>query len=189
MAADPPFSRLDLVSCRNVLIYMDAALQKRVLPLLHYALNPDGFLFLGSSENIGAFADLFDVVDAKHRIFAKKPAAAGAAAGLQPARRRPRAGPGRPAGTTAPPLWNALDVQKEADRILLARYAPVGVVVDEAMTVLQFRGRTAAYLEPAPGMASLDLFRMLREGLLAEVRAAVTQAKAENAVVARDGLR
>ena len=72
MATDPPFSRIDLVSCRNVLIYMDAALQKRVLPLLHYALNPDGFLFLGSSENIGAFTDLFEVVDAKHRIFAKQ---------------------------------------------------------------------------------------------------------------------
>src|SRR5262249_32068731 len=83
----------------------------------------------------------------------------------------------------------ALDVQREADRVLLSRYAPVGVVVDETMTVLQFRGRTAPYLEPAPGMASLDLFRMLREGLLAEVRAATTQAKSENAVVVRDGLR
>jgi two-component system, chemotaxis family, CheB/CheR fusion protein len=73
--------------------------------------------------------------------------------------------------------------------VLLARYAPVGVVADETMTVLQFRGRTAPYLEPAPGMASLDLFRMLREGLLAEVRAAVNQAKTDNVVVARDGLQ
>src|SRR5205085_6984210 len=86
-------------------------------------------------------------------------------------------------------LWSALDVQKEADRILLARYAPVGVVADEAMTVLQFRGRTAAYLEPAPGMASLDLFRMLREGLLTEVRSAVNQAKTENVTVTKQGLR
>src|SRR5262249_58775372 len=84
------------------------------------------------------------------------------------------------------PLWNALDVQKEADRVLLSRYAPVGVVVDETMTVLQFRGRTAPFLEPAPGMASLDLFRMLREGLLAEVRSAALQARAENVNVARD---
>ena len=72
---------------------------------------------------------------------------------------------------------------------MLARYAPVGVVVDETMTVLQFRGRTASYLEPAPGMANLELFRMLREGLLAEVRAATSQAKAENAVISRDVLR
>jgi two-component system, chemotaxis family, CheB/CheR fusion protein len=187
LTADPPFSRLDLVSCRNVLIYMDAALQKRIMPVMHYALNPDGFLFLGSSENVGTSADLFTVVDAKHRIFAKKSAVGGLVLDYQP--RLPSPVWDRPAGPLeGGPPWTALDVQKEADRILLARYAPVGVVVDEAMTVLQFRGRTAAYLEPAPGMASLDLFRMLREGLLAEVRAAVTQAKAENTVTARDGL-
>jgi two-component system CheB/CheR fusion protein len=187
MATDPPFSRIDLVSCRNVLIYMDAALQRRVMPLLHYALNPHGFLFLGSSENVGGGADLFEVVDAKHRIFTRNAAAS------QPldfnanisAEGRPRP-LGREEGQ---PLWTALDVQKEADRVLLARYAPVGVVVDETMTVLQFRGRTAPYLEPAPGMATLDLFRMLREGLLAEVRAATNQAKAENAVVAREGVQ
>jgi two-component system CheB/CheR fusion protein len=187
MATDPPFSRIDLLSCRNVLIYMDAALQKRVMPLLHYALNPHGVLFLGSSENVGGAADLFDVIDGKHRIFSRNTAisppldfnASSVAEG------RPRA-VGREEG---PPLWTALDVQKEADRVLLARYAPVGVVVDESMSVLQFRGRTAPYLEPAPGMATLDLFRMLREGLLAEVRAAATQAKAENAVAARDGVQ
>jgi two-component system, chemotaxis family, CheB/CheR fusion protein len=187
LTADPPFSRIDLVSCRNVLIYMDQALQRRVLPTLHYSLNPDGFLFLGSSENIGTFTDLFSVADAKHRIFSKKPVAAGVILDYNP--QLAAEGWARPPGRTeGPPVWNALDVQKEADRILLARFAPVGVVVDEAMTVLQFRGRTASYLEPAPGMASLDLFRMLREGLLAEVRSAVTQAKSENTVTTRDGL-
>jgi two-component system CheB/CheR fusion protein len=187
MTADPPFSRLDLVSCRNVLIYMDAALQKRVLPLLHYALNPGGFLFLGSSENVGTAIDLFQVVDARHRIFSRNPVVS-VPLDFNPnvhieGRIRP---PGRDDGG---PLWTALDVQKEADRVLLARYAPVGAVADETMTVLQFRGRTAPYLEPAPGMASLDLFRMLREGLLAEVRSATTQAKTENVPVVREGLR
>jgi two-component system CheB/CheR fusion protein len=187
LAADPPFSRLDLVCCRNVLIYMDAALQRRVMPLLHYSLNPKGFLFLGTSENVGGAADLFDVVDTKNRIFARNSVSS------LPLEFTPHLSPegrprpiGREDGT---PLWTALDVQKEADRVLLARYAPVGVVADETMTVLQFRGRTAPYLEPAPGMASLDLFRMLREGLLAEVRAAVNQAKTDNVVVARDGLQ
>lgn len=187
LASDPPFSRLDLVCCRNVLIYMDGALQKRVMPLLYYALNPKGFLFLGTSENVGSAADLFEVVDAKNRIFARRgtvvipleftthPSAEG------------RMHPGdRDEGAA---LWTALDVQKEADRVLLARYAPVGVVADETMKVLQFRGRTASYLEPAPGMASLDLFRMLREGLLAEVRAAVNQAKTDNTAVTREGLQ
>ncbi len=187
MATDPPFSRLDLVSCRNVLIYMDAALQKRVMPLLHYALNPHGFLFLGSSENVGTAPDLFEAVDAKHRLFAR-----GSVASVPldfnatvSAEGRPRP-VGREEGQL---LWTALDVQKEADRVLLTRYAPVGAVVDETMTVLQFRGRTAGYLEPAPGMATLDLFRMLREGLLAEVRAATNQAKAENTVVTRDSVQ
>jgi two-component system CheB/CheR fusion protein len=188
LTSDPPFSRLDLVSCRNVLIYMDAALQKRVIPLLHYALNPNGFLLLGSSENVGGYADLFDVVDPRNRIFARLPSVAGVPVDFHShvAAGEPPRAIGR---DEVAPLWNALDVQKEADRVLLSRYAPVGVVVDETMTVLQFRGRTAPYLEPAPGMASLDLFRMLRDGLLAEVRAATAQAKAENAIVVRDGLR
>lgn len=187
MISDPPFSRLNLVSCRNVLIYMDASLQKRVLPILHYSLSPDSFLFLGSSENIDSFTDLFSVVDFKHRLFAKKPAPHAPpldfTAYVAPEGQPPRLGR-EEAG-----LWSALDVQREADRILLSRYAPVGVVVDEGMTVLQFRGRTAPYLEPAPGMATLDLLRMLREGLLTEVRTALNQAKTENAPVVREGLR
>jgi two-component system CheB/CheR fusion protein len=188
LATDPPFSRLDLVSCRNVLIYMDTALQRRVLPVLHYALGPGGFLFLGASESIGPFQDLFTVVDSRHRIFGKKPSAGPPPIDFTSAlnteirgRRIAREEPGAP-------IWSALDVQREADRIMLARYAPVGVVIDEALTVLQFRGRTASYLEPAPGMASLDLLRMLREGLLAEVRSAINQAKAENTTFVREGL-
>ncbi len=187
VARDPPFSRLDLISCRNVLIYMDAALQRRVLPVLHYALNPAGYLFLGGSENVGPFGELFVPVDQRHRIFAKSQSGAGLPPGfsLAAAEGGGRAHPvERPAA-----IWSAVDVQREADRIVLARYAPVGVVVDEAMTVLQFRGRTSAYLEPAPGVASLDLLRMLREGLLAEVRAAVNQAKGENAAATREVVR
>lgn len=187
MSMDPPFSRIDLVSCRNVLIYMDAALQKRVIPLLHYALNPGGFLFLGSSENVGTFSDLFDAVDARHRIFARRQTIGGHAVEFE-APFSPRGLARTEIGAEGQRLWTALDVQREADRVLLNRYAPVGVVVDDAMTVLQFRGRTAPYLEPAPGMASLDLFRMLREGLLAEVRQATAQAKTENIAVVREGL-
>jgi two-component system CheB/CheR fusion protein len=187
MAADPPFSHLDLVSCRNVLIYMDPSLQKRVLPILHYSLNPDGFLFLGSSENIGGYGELFETVDSRYRIFRKKHATAGLPLDFAPY--LPVEAGGRGVRPEEGVTWSALDVQKEADRIVLARFAPVGVVVDETNTVLQFRGRTSPYLEPAPGMASLDLLRMLREGLLAEVRAALTQAKAVNATVVREAVR
>jgi two-component system CheB/CheR fusion protein len=188
LTADPPYSRIDLLSCRNVLIYMDSALQKRVFPLLHYALSPGGFLFLGLSENVNVYNEFFEVVDAKHRIFSRRQTVSGvpiefdamysATAAIRPRQR-----------DESSPLWNALDVQREADRVLLSRFAPVGVVIDEAMTVLQFRGRTAAYLEPAPGLASLDLLRMLRDGLMAEVRSAIIQAKAENAVAVRERLQ
>src|SRR5262249_45744978 len=122
LATDPPFSRLDLVTCRNLLIYLDAGLQKRVLPILHYSCNPDGFLVLGSSETVGSFTDLFTVVDQKHRIYAKNPvgvahlgldlgAFAEAAGGLGR----------RVVGAPAPTAWTALDVQREADRVVLAR--------------------------------------------------------------------
>jgi two-component system CheB/CheR fusion protein len=185
MATDPPFSHLDLVSCRNVLIYLDGPLQRRILPILHYALNPGGFLLLGGSESIGPWTELFAPVDAKHRIYGKKPASSTPPLDFHSSRLTPE-GPGRlPGQKESGAMWSALDVQKEADRIILSRYAPVGVVIDDAMTVLQFRGRTAPYLEPAPGMASLDLLRMLREGLLADVRSAINQAKSENTVATR----
>jgi two-component system CheB/CheR fusion protein len=188
MAQDPPFSHLDLVSCRNVLIYMDTPLQQRVLPVLHYALNPNGFLFLGASENTAAAPDLFEPLDSKHRIFTKKPASRGMLLDFANFVHSEGTGP-LEARVHRPGLWTALDVQKEADRLVLSRYAPVGVVTDENMIVLQFRGHTGAYLEPAPGMASLDLFRMLREGLLSEVRTAVNRAKVENTPVTREGVR
>jgi two-component system CheB/CheR fusion protein len=180
LASDPPFSHLDLVSCRNVLIYLDGRLQKRVLPMLHYALKPGGFLLLGSSETVGGFGELFQPIDAKHRIYSKNPVPRGNlvldfGSGLHTPFGWPRT------IGTQPAAWTALDVQHEADRVILSRYAPVGVVVDENMTVLQFRGHTGAYLEPAPGLASLDLLKMLREGLLGPVRTTVERAKAENA--------
>ncbi len=188
IASDPPFSRLDLISCRNVLIYMDTPLQRRVVPVLHYALKPDGYLFLGFSETPGTSNDLFAPVDASNRIYLRREATSGAP--LEFKTFANEAGPGRAGGREeGAPVWSALDVQREADRILLARYAPVGVVVDEAMTVLQFRGRTAPYLESAPGLASLNLFRMLREGLLADVRSALLQARAEDTAANREGLR
>jgi two-component system CheB/CheR fusion protein len=185
LVTDPPFSHLDLVSCRNVLIYLDGPLQRRILPILHYSLNPGGFLLLGASETIGPWTELFVPADPKHRIYVKKPASTPPPLDFTSSRLIAE-GAGRvPGQKDTGAMWSALEVQKEADRIILSRYAPVGVVIDDAMTVLQFRGRTAPYLEPAPGMASLDLLRMLREGLLADVRSAINQAKSENTVATR----
>jgi two-component system CheB/CheR fusion protein len=188
LASDPPFSRLDLVSCRNVLIYLDAPLQRRVVPVLHYALNPGGYLLLGSSETIGTFSDLFNAVDPKHRVYVRNAVSTPGLTLDFTGYREPAALLLRPLPAGGTPSWTALDVQKEADRVVLTRYAPVGVVIDENMTVLQFRGRTGAYLEPSPGLASLDLLRMLREGLMGQVRAAINAARADNAPARREGI-
>jgi two-component system CheB/CheR fusion protein len=109
LTSDPPFSHLDLISCRNVLIYMDVALQKRLVPIFHYALNPTGTLLLGTSESIGGFAELFTPLDARHRIFTKKAAPSGVAVDFSPFASLPPDVPR--AGRAGPALWSALEVQ------------------------------------------------------------------------------
>jgi len=189
LLTDPPFSQIDLICCRNLLIYLEPAAQQRIVPLLHYALKPAGFLVLGSSETIGSYRDLFEVEDARHKLFAKKPGshrvALGAAAG--PPRKGPEElgrAPGRPPQAVA-----GTEVQKEVDRILLARFAPPGVLVDANLEIVQFRGDTGPYLAPAPGKASLHLFKMTRQSLLAVLRAALNRARKDEAPVRETGLR
>jgi len=183
---DPPFSQIDLISCRNLLIYLEPALQQKVVPLLHYALKPAGFLLLGSSETIGSYRDLFEAVDARHKSYAKKPSARrvafGQSHGVTESRAKPGHGPGRPQPAGS-------DVQKEADRILLARYAPPGVLVNADLEILQFRGNTGPYLAPAPGKASLSLLRMARPGLAPALRATINKARKEGAPVREEGLQ
>ena len=173
VARDPPFARIDLISCRNLLIYFDAALQKKVLPTLHYALNPGGYLMLGLSEGPKPFDDLFDAVDAKQKIFAKK-----SAQRMAPiVQRSVRSAPIVPLNDAAAALpANPPDVRKFGDRVLLRRLSPCGVTVDSDLRVLEFRGRTSPYLEQPTGAASLDFLRMIREDLLIEVRTALQQA-------------
>src|SRR6267142_5699969 len=172
---DPPFSRMDLISCRNLLIYLEPVLQQDLMPILHYALKPSGWLWLGASETTGQFPELFKVEDAKHRLYLKKAAAVRIpvplALGRPPLERRGTVALPMPAGRRAD------DIQREADRMLLARYTPAGVLVTSDLEILQFRGDTAPYLAPAAGRASLNLLKMLREGLLVPVRGALSSAK------------
>ena len=184
LAKDPPFSRLDFISCRNVLIYMAAALQNKVMAVLHYALRPTGFLMLGKSESASRFADLFTVVDRKHKICSKVLAERGfdLSAGV---------GYEKPIETAArkPEAQARLDVQAEADRIILSQYAPAGLVVNENLHILHFRGQSNAYLSPSPGEASLGLLRMVRPELAVELRTAIHRAKKEAAAVRKEGIR
>ena len=184
---DPPFSKLDLISCRNLLIYFGPVLQKRVIPTFHYSLKPDGLLLLGNSETIGGFADLFALADRRHKLYQRKPSAHRMEFEL------PHHGPPEDkfeARPVAPPAsLPGLDYLKEADRIVLGRYTPPGVVVNEHLEILQFRGHTGLYLEPAAGAASLNLLKMAREGLVLELRGALNDAKRRNGPARRTGVQ
>ncbi len=186
---DPPFSRVDLISCRNLLIYMEPVLQKQIMTLLHYSLKPGGHLWLGRSETAGASRALFDVEDVRNKIFVRRvgrsvPGLTFRAA-LGGGRTEPflRAAPGAPLEV---PRHN---LPKEAERILLAKYVPPGVVISAAMEIVQFRGDTGPYLAPAAGAPSLHLLKMLREGLLVGVRAAILRAGEEARPVREERLR
>jgi two-component system, chemotaxis family, CheB/CheR fusion protein len=187
LCSDPPFSKLDLISCRNVLIYLGAALQKKILPTFHYGLKPTGFLMLGSSETTGESADLFTTIDKKQKIYASK---------LVPARLTldlvtsiPASDIVNPSPKLTTATWSDLDLQQEADRIVLDRFAPVGVVIDRDLEILHFRGQTNHYLAPAPGRASHNLLKMAKEELKLELRTAIHQAKQHKSATRKDGLQ
>jgi len=185
LTKDPPFSRLDLILCRNVLIYMDVVLQQRLISMFHYALNPQGSLVLGQAETVGAQVGLFSLVDKKFRIYRKKTDGRVLTAinvdytppGIQKQRLT----------REIPQPEKAL--QSEVSRIIFERYAPPGVVIDSDLQIVQFRGQTGAYLEPAPGEASLNLLKMSREGLLYGLRTALHAVRKNKLPVRKLGLR
>jgi two-component system CheB/CheR fusion protein len=183
---DPPFSGLDLISCRNVLIYFGPVLQRKVIPIFHYALKPTGFLMLGTSESVGTFLDLFALVDKKNKIYAKKAAVTplnfdfnaveDAATRLEDAKRMKN-------------IRADYDVLKEADQILLAQYAPASILINDKLEILQFRGRTDPYLSHSPGLASFNLFKMTPPDLSIELHKAIHQAEKEGVLVRKEGLQ
>jgi two-component system CheB/CheR fusion protein len=183
---DPPFSKLDLISCCNVLIYLGAVLQHKVLSILRYALKPTGFLVLGPSEGVGPLSEWFHQVDSIHKIYRMQPAT-----GTPP----PRLSEGRHAGGHVDlPRRIAgsraeTDVLREADRLVLAEHGPPGAIVDSDMNIVQVRGRTAPYLEISPGEPTRNLLRMAREGLIAGLGKALQTARQTNAAANADGFR
>ncbi len=185
LTADPPFSRIDLLSCRNVLIYFDAVLQKQVMPLFHYALNEPGFLLLGRTESLAGFGEYFSLVDQGHKIYARR-----AGAGRVRAATPRMAGIERGVTAGVGSLPRAVqDLHRGLDVLLLARYVPAAVLVNDALDIVQVRGKTGPYLEPAPGIASLSLLKMARNGLGADLTQLVHRARTENAPVRKDGVR
>lgn len=178
--SDPPFSHIDLVSCRNVMIYLSQALQRRVIPVFHYALNPDGFLMIGNTEGLlGSGAELFDIADKKHKIYRRKsvnvPITFGFSVHVTPPNHD---GPPAPAAAKPAELPRVgVDLQREADRLLLARYAPPSVVVNDELEIVQIKGHTGPFLELPAGKVSFNLLKMARPGLLYELQSAVDEAR------------
>ncbi|HLJ34561.1 MAG TPA: chemotaxis protein CheB, partial [Ktedonobacteraceae bacterium] len=188
---NPPFSRLDLVSCRNVLIYLRPALQQKILQTLHYALKSQGFLMLGISETAGVDTPLFSRIDAKNKLYIKKnshvrfPFDMPAGKGKTDTKADEKED--KPMHEEGDSREN--NVQREADQMLLAHYVPASVVIDADMEILQFRGHTSPYLEPASGKASFNLLRMARNELGLGLRSAISAAKKSGHAVTREGLQ
>ena len=183
LLTDPPFSRLDVISCRNLFIYLEPEVQERLIPLLHFALVAGGILFLGSAEGIAAHADLFETIAAKHRIYRRvgvprdgslrRPTAAAPLALHGPPRTPPREG----------------RLATMAQRLLLERYAPACVIIDRSAEILYFHGRTDDYLAQPSGPPTRDLTRLVRNGLRSTLRAAIRESVAGNRRVVASGQR
>jgi two-component system, chemotaxis family, CheB/CheR fusion protein len=187
---NPPFSKLDLISCRNLLIYMGGELQKKLMPLFHYALNPGGLLMLGSSESVGDFVNLFAPIDRKARIYRRSLDNFGA--------RRfniARLFPPAPGSEIARESGRELQIDSRtplheiAMRTLLEHYSPVGALVNERGDILYLLGRTGRYLEPTPGEASMNILRMAREGLRGDLTIILHRTVAQGSPTRHTGLR
>ena len=188
LTRDPPFSRMDLISCRNVLIYLEPRLQERVFATFHYALAPTGFLVLGPAESAGASSALFAPARREAQDLLEEGDGRAPAPPLRVARgRRREAADGE--RSSRPEAAARSEVPREADRMLLARYGPASVVVDEGLDILEFRGDTEPFLEHAHGQASLNLHQMARKGLLVELRQAIEEARRKDAPARKEGLR
>ncbi|HZR17515.1 MAG TPA: chemotaxis protein CheB [Verrucomicrobiae bacterium] len=187
---DPPFCRLDLISCRNLLIYLEPGLQKKLLPLFHYALNPSGFLFLGPSESVAGRSDLFRIADKKHRIFQRKPAMLrpGAGAGI-PALQLESPARITPAQMQVPGVIREQTVARSIERVLLEELAPPAMVINEQGEVLYFSGQVGDYLQPAAGVPSNKAINLTRKSLRLDLRSALQAALSGRRLVVRENLR
>jgi len=181
---DPPFGKMDLISCRNVLIYFEPYLQKKALATFHYVLNPNGLLLLGKSETTGGVPELFSEVAKSDKIYSRKDIPSKF---MQVVNRRSELDFNQKDVNIKPEKKDP-DFQKTADDILLKKYTPTGVVVNDAMDIVQYRGKTGPYLEQTSGKPSHNLIVLAVQGLAFELRNAVHKAKQDNAVVKKENI-
>jgi two-component system CheB/CheR fusion protein len=183
---DPPFSNLDLISCRNFLIYVQPELQQKIISTFHYALNSSGFLLLGTAESAISYPEIFTPLDKKSKIYSKKTFSNKQQRTFKT--RKPLTTASALPETKAAPIRGILteaEIEQAADRIVLKEYAPAGVIVNDALEILHFRGRTSLYLEPTSGRANLNLLHMVREELTIPLRTVIASARKKNAPVTK----
>ncbi|MDG6244277.1 MAG: chemotaxis protein CheB [Methanolobus sp.] len=186
---DPPFSKLDMISCRNLMIYTNKELQKKLIPMFHYALNPGGFLLLGSSESIGEFSYLFDALDKQSKLYQRKVISSeydfsiGTFISKPPVKSVSKLPSGKLPGE------NKLQMRELAERKLLQQYAPAGALVNEHGEILYLHGRTGLYLELSPGEPDYNILKMAREGLQQALTTTLSKAVIQKEQVVRSGIR
>ncbi|MEO8068304.1 MAG: PAS domain S-box protein [Flavobacteriales bacterium] len=186
---DPPFSRVDLISCQNMLIYLENAAQGRVIKSFHYALKPTGFLALGKSESASVAGEIFDQPDRTFKVYTKKNTGSERLnldvrykpTLLQPPTVSSGALPFQLSATLA-------DLDRDTEKLLLNRYTPASVLVSKDLSIVRFRGNTAPYLSPATGKASLNLLKMVHEDLVFELRGLLQKAKKEKGAIRKEGV-
>ena len=184
---DPPFSRLDLVSCRNLLIYFGAEMQNQVIPTFHYALRPGGYLFLGTSENVGQFSELFTPLDKKNRVFRSREDVSTTArvplvvSGLRPA-------PFPMSLTERGKSLAGIALRQAVEAQVLDRFAPAHVVVNRDGDIVYYSSRTGKYIEPMAGAPTRQLLTMAKKGLRLDLRALLREAVETERRINRDGI-
>ncbi|MFA5784839.1 MAG: chemotaxis protein CheB, partial [Phycisphaerae bacterium] len=181
---DPPFSNLDLISCRNLIIYLQPVLQKKAFHNFHYGLKPGGFLLLGNSESISNYSNLFKPLDKKQRIFVKKYLSI--TPELEVVHKHRPLKKLEIKEKPAVEKGKETDIESMVERIVLDEYATCGVLIDSSMKVIQFRGHTGRFLESAAGRPSLDIFKLARDGLLMPLRAAIYKSRETKHTVKRE---
>jgi two-component system, chemotaxis family, CheB/CheR fusion protein len=187
IARDPPFSKVDLICCRNLLIYFNSDLQNRLVPVLHYSLNKQGILFLGPSESIGKYADIFTILDKKWKIFQRAETIPANYMRLQlPTSIKLESDQNPSAVNNIKP--RETDIADTAQKILLHDYAPACVVIDQKHNIIYVHGQTGRYLELPSGEMSLDIINMAREGLKAELVSAIRKATTQDKEVVLNNL-
>lgn len=179
---DPPFSRMDLISCQNVLIYLENDAQQKILQTFHYALKPTGFLFLGKSETIGNAGAMFDSCDKKLRLYSRKSVASqtmdfkpgiSEPVHVKPVHVSPR---------------SPYDLEKEIGKTILANYVMPCVVLNQQLNIVQFFGITSPYISPVVGKASFNILKIIREDLLIDLRTLIQQAKKTSRAASKEGI-